>query len=77
MTGPSPAPDARRTRSERSFRQQLFVGDLAAISLAWGLTLFFQSQLRPDQSVAVWLAAAVSTLAVIKYAQPVPVLGVL
>ena len=68
MTGPSPAPDARRTRSERSFRQQLFVGDLAAISLAWGLTLFFQSQLRPDQSVAVWLAAAVSTLAVIKYA---------
>jgi exopolysaccharide biosynthesis polyprenyl glycosylphosphotransferase len=65
---PSQAPGARRTRSERSFQQQLVVGDLAAISLAWGLTLFFQSQLRPDQSVAVWLAAAVSTLAVIKYA---------
>ena len=66
--GPSPAPGARRTRSERSLQRQLFVGDLAAISLAWGLTLFFQSQLRPNQSVAVWLAAAVSTLAVIKYA---------
>ena len=30
--------------------------------------MLYQSQLRPDQSVAVWLAAAVSTLAVIKYA---------
>ena len=30
--------------------------------------MFFQSQLRPDHSVAVWLAAAVSTLAVIQMA---------
>ena len=63
-----PALRARRTRSEGSLRHQLFLGDLAAISLAWGLLMLFQSQLRPDQSVAVWLAAVVSTLAVIKYA---------
>ena len=64
----SPPLGARKTRSERSLRQQLFFGDLAAISLAWGLPMLFQSQLRPDQSVAVWLAAAVSTLAVIQMA---------
>ena len=59
---------AGRTRSERSLRQRLFFGDLAAISLAWGLPMLFLSRLRPDQSVAVWLAAAVSTLAVIQRA---------
>ncbi len=63
----SPALGARKTRSEGSLRHQLFLGDLAAISLAWGLLLLFQSQLRPDQSVAVLLAAAVSTLVVIKW----------
>jgi len=68
LADPSPALGARRTRSERSLRQQLFFGDLTAISLAWGLALFFQSRLRPDQSVAVFLAAAVSTLAVIQMA---------
>lgn len=60
------ASDARRNRSERSLRRQLFVGDLAAVSLAWGLAMFFQSQLRPDRSIAVSLAAVVSTLVVIK-----------
>lgn len=30
--------------------------------------MLYQSQLRPDRSVAAWLAAAISTLAVIKYA---------
>ena len=30
--------------------------------------MLYQSQLRPDRSVAAWLAAAVATLAVIKYA---------
>ncbi len=68
IVGPSPAPGARRTRSERSLRQRLFFGDLAAISLAWGLPMLFLSRLRPDQSVAVWLAAAASTLAVIQRA---------
>ena len=68
IADPGPALGARRTRSERSLRQQLFFGDLAAISLAWGLPMLFQSQLRPDQSVAVLLAAAVSTLAVIQMA---------
>ena len=69
IADPSPAAlRARRTRSERSLRQQLFFGDLAAISLAWGLPMLFQSQLRPDQSVAVFLVAAVSTLAVIQMA---------
>jgi exopolysaccharide biosynthesis polyprenyl glycosylphosphotransferase len=65
----SPALGARRTRSERSLREQLFFGDLAAVSLAWGLPMLFQSQLRPDQSVAVWLAAVVSTLAMIQMAR--------
>jgi exopolysaccharide biosynthesis polyprenyl glycosylphosphotransferase len=68
IADPSLAPGARRTRSERSIRQQLFFSDLAAISLAWGLALFFQSRLHPDQSVAVFAAATVSTLAVIQMA---------
>ena len=68
IADPSPALGARKTRSEGSLRDQLFLGDLAAVSLAWGLPMLFQSRLRPDQSVAVWLAAVVSTLAVIKYA---------
>ena len=66
---PSPASGARRTRSERSLRAQLFFGDLVAVSLAWGLPMLLQSRLRPDQSVAVWLAAVVSTLAVIQMAR--------
>jgi exopolysaccharide biosynthesis polyprenyl glycosylphosphotransferase len=66
IADPSPAPGKGRTRSERSLREQLFLGDLAAVSLAWGLPMLFQSRLRPDQSVAVWLAAVVSTLAVIQ-----------
>ena len=66
IAGPAPVPGARKTRSEESLRVQLFIGDLAAISLAWGLPMLFQSRLRPDQSAAVWLAAAVSTLVVIK-----------
>jgi exopolysaccharide biosynthesis polyprenyl glycosylphosphotransferase len=68
IAGPCPALGARRTRSERSLRQRLFFGDVAAISLAWGLPMLLQSRLRPDQSVAVFLAAAVSTLAVIQMA---------
>src|SRR5215469_10986265 len=68
IADPRPTPSVRRTRSERSLREQLFFGDLAAISLAWGLPMLLQSQLRPDQSVAVWLAAAVATLAVIQRA---------
>jgi len=48
------------------FDRQLFVGDLAAVSLAWGLAMLFQSKLRPDQSVAVSLAAVISALIVIK-----------
>jgi exopolysaccharide biosynthesis polyprenyl glycosylphosphotransferase len=67
IADPSPALGLRRTRSERSLREQLFFGDLAAILLAWGLAMLFQSQLRPDQSVAVLLAAAVSTLVAIKW----------
>ena len=69
ITDPSPALGAGRTRSERSLRNQLFFGDLAAISLAWGLAMLFQSRLRPDQTVAVTTAAAVSTLAVIQMAR--------
>ena len=68
IADPSPALGARRARSGRSIRRRLFLGDVAAVSLAWGLPMLFQSRLRPDQSVAVWLAAVVSTLAVIKYA---------
>jgi exopolysaccharide biosynthesis polyprenyl glycosylphosphotransferase len=65
---PGPAVGAQRTRSERSLQLRLFFGDLAAISLAWGLVMLLQSRLRPDQSVAVFVAAAVSTLAVIQMA---------
>ena len=68
ITDPSPVPGARRTRSERSLRQQLFFGDLIAISLAWGVVMLFQSRLQPDQSAVVFAAAAVSTLAVIQMA---------
>jgi exopolysaccharide biosynthesis polyprenyl glycosylphosphotransferase len=66
VDGGSPALSTRRNRSERSLRRQLFCGDLAAVSLAWGLAMLFQSRLRPDQSIAVSLAAVVSTLVVIK-----------
>jgi exopolysaccharide biosynthesis polyprenyl glycosylphosphotransferase len=69
IAGWSPAVRAQRTRSERSLRRQIFFGDLAAISLAWGLAMLFQSRLRPDQSVAVFLAAAVSTLVVLQMAR--------
>jgi exopolysaccharide biosynthesis polyprenyl glycosylphosphotransferase len=65
---PSPAIGTGRTRSERSLQQRLFFGDLAAICLAWGLVMLFQSRLRPGQSVAVFVAATVSTLAVIQMA---------
>jgi exopolysaccharide biosynthesis polyprenyl glycosylphosphotransferase len=64
----SPAPRARRTRSEGSLRRRLFFGDVAAVSLAWGIPMLFQSHLRPDHSVGVWLAAAVSTLVVLQMA---------
>jgi exopolysaccharide biosynthesis polyprenyl glycosylphosphotransferase len=69
FTDPGPAVSAQRTRSERSVRQQLLFGDLAAVSLAWGLPMLFQSRLRPDQTAAVWLAAVVSTVAVIQMAR--------
>ena len=68
IADPSPALDTRKTRSERSLRQQLLIGDLIAISLAWGLVMLFQSRLDPEQSVAVFVAAAVSTLALIQVA---------
>jgi exopolysaccharide biosynthesis polyprenyl glycosylphosphotransferase len=68
LTDPGPALGARETRSERSLRQQLFFGDLAAVSLAWGVVMLFQSRLHPGQSVAVFAAAAVSTLAVVQLA---------
>jgi exopolysaccharide biosynthesis polyprenyl glycosylphosphotransferase len=68
IADPSPALGTRKTRSERSLRQQLLIGDLIAISLAWGLVMLFQSRLDPGQSVAVFVAAAVSTLALIQVA---------
>jgi exopolysaccharide biosynthesis polyprenyl glycosylphosphotransferase len=68
IAGRSPAVGARRTRSEGSLRRRLFFGDVAAVSLAWGIPMLFQSQLRPDHSVGVWLAAAVSTLVVLQMA---------
>jgi exopolysaccharide biosynthesis polyprenyl glycosylphosphotransferase len=68
VADPGPSLGARSARSERYLHQQLFFGDLAAVSLAWGLPMLFLSQLRPDQSVAVWLAAVVSTLVVIHIA---------
>lgn len=66
VADPSPGLSAWRNRSERSLRRQLFAGDLAAVAVAWGLAMLFQSQLRPDKSVVVSLAAIVSTLVVIK-----------
>jgi exopolysaccharide biosynthesis polyprenyl glycosylphosphotransferase len=66
LPDPSPPLRARVTRSGRSLPTQLFFGDVAAISLAWGIPMLFQSRLRPDHSVVVWLAAAVSTLAVLQ-----------
>jgi exopolysaccharide biosynthesis polyprenyl glycosylphosphotransferase len=63
-----PAASARRVRAEASLRYRLFLGDLVAILLAWGLPMLFQSRLRADRTVAVWLAAAVSTLVVLKMA---------
>ena len=63
---PRPGLGARQNRSERSLRRQLFAGDLAAVGLAWGLAMLFQSRLRPDKSVVVSLAAVVSVLVVIK-----------
>jgi exopolysaccharide biosynthesis polyprenyl glycosylphosphotransferase len=68
MTDQAGAVGARRNRLERSIRQQLFFGDLAAVSLAWGLPMLLQSRLRPDQSAVVWLAAVVSTLVVMHMA---------
>ncbi len=68
ISDPSQVRGDRRNRRERSIRQQLFFGDLAAVSLAWGLPMLFQSQLRPDQSGVVWLAAVVSTLVLIQMA---------
>ena len=59
---------AGKSRSEVSLREQLFLGDLAAVALAWGLAMLFQSRLRPDQTAAVTVVAAVSTLGLIKYA---------
>ncbi len=65
ITDPGRAGGSRRKRSERSIRRQVFFGDLAAVSLAFGLPMLLQSELRPDQSVVVWLAAVLSTLVVI------------
>ena len=66
IADPSPGHSAPQDRSERSLRRQLFGGDLAAVALAWGLPMLFQSQLRPDKSAVVWLAAVVSALIVMK-----------
>jgi exopolysaccharide biosynthesis polyprenyl glycosylphosphotransferase len=66
IADPSPALGARTSRSERSLRQRLFFGDLAAIALAWGLPMLLQSRFPLDRAVAMWLAAAVSTLAVLQ-----------
>jgi exopolysaccharide biosynthesis polyprenyl glycosylphosphotransferase len=68
MTDQVAAAGTRRSRLERSIRQQLFFGDLAAVSLAWGVPMLLQSRLRPDQSAVVWLAGVVSTLVVIHMA---------
>lgn len=66
VAGPGPAPGARGNRAERSLRRQLFIGDLIAVALAWGLPMALQSRLRPDRTAAVTLAAVVSALVVIK-----------
>jgi exopolysaccharide biosynthesis polyprenyl glycosylphosphotransferase len=63
---PSPGFSAWESRSERSLRWQLFAGDLAAVGLAWGLAMLFQSHLKPDKSVVVSFAAVVSALLVIQ-----------
>ena len=68
IADPSPVRPARKSRSDGFLREQLFFGDVAAITLAWGLPMLFQSKLRWDQSVVVFLAAAVSTLVVIQMA---------
>jgi exopolysaccharide biosynthesis polyprenyl glycosylphosphotransferase len=68
IADPSPVRPARKNRSDGFLREQLFFGDVAAITLAWGLPMLFQSKLRSDQSVVVFLAAAVSTLVVIQMA---------
>lgn len=59
-------PGTWKDRTEQSLRWQLFVGDLAAVVVAWGLAMFFQSKLQPAKSVAVLLAAIVAVLIVIK-----------
>jgi exopolysaccharide biosynthesis polyprenyl glycosylphosphotransferase len=66
VADPSPGLSAWQNRSERSLRRQLFAGDLAAVTLAWGLAMLFQSRLKPDKSVVVSLAAIVAVLVVIK-----------
>jgi exopolysaccharide biosynthesis polyprenyl glycosylphosphotransferase len=68
IADPSPVRPARKSRSDGFLREQLFFGDVAAITLAWGLPMLFESKLRSDQSVVVFLAAAVSTLVVIQMA---------
>ena len=59
---------SRARSSERLLRRQLFSSDLVAVIVAWGFPMLFQPQLRTDRSIAVWLAAIVSTLAVIQQA---------
>jgi exopolysaccharide biosynthesis polyprenyl glycosylphosphotransferase len=66
IADPRQAIGAWKRRSERSLRRQLFGGDLVAVTLAWGIPMFFQSQLRPDKSLVVSLAAVISSLIVIK-----------
>src|SRR5207244_2850293 len=50
IADPSPVRPARKNRSDGFLREQLFFGDVAAITLAWGLPMLFQSKLRSDQS---------------------------
>jgi exopolysaccharide biosynthesis polyprenyl glycosylphosphotransferase len=66
IADPDPSFRASQDRSERSLRRQLFCGDLTAVVLAWGLPMLLQSQLRPDKSVVVSLAAIASALIAIK-----------
>jgi exopolysaccharide biosynthesis polyprenyl glycosylphosphotransferase len=69
IIGPGPARGASRARSsERLLQRRLFFGDLVAVAVAWGFPMLFQPYLRTDRSIAVWLAAIVSTLAVIQQA---------
>ena len=69
IVNPSPASGTRRAGSEGSLQTRLFLGDLSAVGLAFGLAMLFQSKLRPDQSAVVSLAAIVSTLVVIQTAR--------